>query len=131
MPAKRSPIDPALTNGGGTKARLASRPYTRADARPSARSLSFPGGHAGPPLPKADLTASHIGVFGEGSGDGVFAKTSSPETFASRLFSLHPLEFSAHSAVNSSLFQLGFEYLERLMNFPDYGFKILESFGAV
>ncbi len=27
--------------------------------------------------------ASHIGVFGEGSGEGVFAKTPSPETLAS------------------------------------------------
>ena len=45
---------------------------------------SLSGGHAGSPYKSAVLAASHIGVFGEGPGEGVFAKTSSPETLTSR-----------------------------------------------
>jgi hypothetical protein len=33
--------------------------------------------------------ASHIGVFGEGAGEGVFAKTSSPEFLAFLLLPPH------------------------------------------
>ena len=41
---------------------------------------SIVGGHAARPYTHADDAASHIGVFGEGSGEGVFAKTTSPAT---------------------------------------------------
>jgi hypothetical protein len=53
----------ALAGGAWNLGRIAMRPYTRADD-----------------------AASHMGVFGEGSGEGVSAKTPSPET--SSLFAL-------------------------------------------
>ena len=45
------------------------------------RSLPKPGGQpAGRPYIRVGGSASHIRVFGEGFGEGVFAKTPSPDT---------------------------------------------------
>ncbi len=49
------------------------------------RTYGSEGGAAGKPavptpIARLDVAASHLEVFGEGPGEGVFAKTPSPET---------------------------------------------------
>ena len=60
------------------------RPYTCFDVIPTAMLIIQWAGTQVRPCTRAVLTASHIGVFGEGSGEGVFAKTPSPATLSEK-----------------------------------------------